>query len=476
MGKLDRRRLLFNGCSSAAGVGALTMAATAAGPAVATQQPNTKTPAGGPARAPDKATALVPKLRPGQDNTRVLQAALEQGGTTGQSIVLPPGTFKTGPLQIAPGTHLTGSPATTLVFTGGKSLFNCTGRAEPTTQPTQQAHRQTRTTRIENLHIDMAYAGDTAMTANLVDGIELHQLHLSGANQAGILLTQCTGSITQCDLADMANAGIFAIDSTGLDIVANRLTRIGNNAIQIWRSEVGHDGSCVADNRIESVTALAGGTGQNGNGINVFRANGVQVTGNHIADCTYSAIRGNAASNIMISTNTCQRLGEVAIYTEFGFDGAVITSNIIDTAATGIVVTNFNVGGRLATVQGNVVRNLFRRENEPFDKRGVGISIEADTAVSGNTIENAATVGIAVGHHQHMRDCAVTGNVIRSSSAGIFVSSDPTAGACLIANNMISATPVGAIRGHNGTAPIGPDLASKSTRTARLAITGNLAV
>ena len=44
-------------------------------------------------------------------------------------------------------------------------------------------------------------------------------------------------------------------------------------------------------------------------------------------------------------------------------------------AATGIEVTNFNDGGRLATVQGNVIRELFRREAEPIDKRGVGIAV-----------------------------------------------------------------------------------------------------
>ena len=63
--------------------------------------------------------------------------------------------------------------------------------------------------------------------------------------------------------------------------------------------------------------------------------------------------------------NSCARLGEVALYAEFGFEGALIANNLVDTAATGISVTNFNDGGRLAVVQGNLVRNLFRREDEP---------------------------------------------------------------------------------------------------------------
>ena len=45
------------------------------------------------------------------------------------------------------------------------------------------------------------------------------------------------------------------------------------------------------------------------------------------------------------------------------FEGAMIANNIVDTAAMGVSVTNFNEGGRLAVVQGNVIRNLFLRKD-----------------------------------------------------------------------------------------------------------------
>jgi uncharacterized secreted repeat protein (TIGR03808 family) len=57
-------------------------------------------------------------------------------------------------------------------------------------------------------------------------------------------------------------------------------------------------------------------------------------------------------------TTPAPSLGEVAIYAEFGFEGAVIANNTIDGAAIGVAVTNFNQGGRLAVVQGNLIRNL----------------------------------------------------------------------------------------------------------------------
>jgi uncharacterized secreted repeat protein (TIGR03808 family) len=98
----------------------------------------------------------------------------------------------------------------------------------------------------------------------------------------------------------------------------------------------GEDGSVVACNRIERIRADGGGTGQNGNGINAFRAGGVLVCGNRVSDCAYSAVRGNSSSDIQIIANSCTRLGEVALYAEFAFQGALIANNLVDTAAIGI--------------------------------------------------------------------------------------------------------------------------------------------
>ena len=139
----------------------------------------------------------------------------------------------------------------------------------------------------------------------------------------------------------------------------------------------------------------------------------------------FSAVRGNAASNIQITNNTCTGLGEVAIYAEFGFEGAVIANNTIDGAAIGVAVTNFNQGGRLAVVQGNLIRNLIPKRpagTDPNDGAGIGIGVEADTAVTGNIIENAPTAGISVGWGKYLRDVSVTGNVVRSAGFGIAVS------------------------------------------------------
>ena len=142
-------------------------------------------------------------------------------------------------------------------------------------------------------------------------------------------------------------------------IARNTINGAGNNGIQVWRRQTGDDGTIVVDNRIENIDNRSGGSGQYGNAINVFRAGNVIVRGNRIRNCAFSAVRGNAASNIQIEGNSISDAREVAIYAEFGFEGALIANNTVDGAAIGISVTNFNEGGRLAVVQGNIIRNLF---------------------------------------------------------------------------------------------------------------------
>jgi uncharacterized secreted repeat protein (TIGR03808 family) len=209
----------------------------------------------------------------------------------------------------------------------------------------------------------------------------------------------------------------------------------------------------------------------------VFRADNVIVRGNRISDAAFSAVRGNTASNLQIVGNTCTALGEVALYAEYGFEGAVIANNIVDGAALGISVTNFNRGGRLAVVQGNLIRNLVARRpagTDPNDASGIGIGVEADTAVSGNVVENAAHAGIAAGWGAYLRDVAISANIVRGADYGITVSVAPGAGASVIADNLISGARRGAIVGMEWQKPVTGDLStSGAERYAQLTISGN---
>jgi len=401
------------------------------------------------------------------DQAPVLQLALDAAAERGAPLELPPGHFRIGTLKLRTGTRLIGAAgATTLEYAGGGSFIIAEDASDIT---------------IEGISLDGAYRA-LAGADGLIDfarctRVRLRHLRLTRSPANGIALTASSGSIADCTIDNAVQAAIRSLDATGLEIIHNDIADCGNNGIQVWRSEQGEDGSIVAGNRIVRIRADGGGSGQNGNGVNAFRAAAVLVSGNRITDCAFSAVRGNAANDIQIIGNSCARLGEVAIYAEFGFEGALIANNLVDTAATGITVTNFNEGGRLAVVQGNLVRNLFRREHEPVDKRGHGITVEADSAVTGNVIERAPTAGIVVGWGAYMREIVATSNLVRASRVGILVSNDGSAGACLLANNMISGAELGAIRAMDGDGnPVGADLAYGDSGDKRLAIAGNMSV
>ncbi|RME98564.1 MAG: TIGR03808 family TAT-translocated repetitive protein, partial [Alphaproteobacteria bacterium] len=244
-----------------------------------------------------------------------------------------------------------------------------------------------------------------------------------------------------------------------------------------WRSEAGEDATLILHNRIERIRTDAGGTGQNGNGVVLFRAGSVLVQGNRINDCAFSAIRANAASDVQMIGNSCARLGEVALYAEFAFEGAIIANNLVNRAAAGISVTNFgDHGGRLAVVQGNLIRNLSLKKDSE-DERGYGIHLEADGVVSNNVIENVPNLGIVLGWGASMRDISATGNLIRSARIGIGLSVDPDAGYGFVSNNMISGAREGGIRAMNHHVPLGPDLAQTSSESYRnIAVYANVSL
>ncbi len=402
------------------------------------------------------------------DQSRALQAAIDKATEHGAALVLAPGRYLARDIRLRPGTILIGTPGrTTLALSAPNHLL--TG---------DSAHGA----RLAGLTLDgngqQLAGGNRAglITVTNSRDLDIRDLAVTRSPANGLMLTRCGGRISDCHVTVIGEAGIFSIDATGLEITHNVVQDCANNGILVWREKAGEDGTIVSSNRIERIRADRGGSGEYGNGVNVYRAGNVLVTGNRIADCAYTAIRGNAAANIQMVANNCSRLGEVALYAEFGFEGALIASNIVESAAAGISVTNFNEGGRLAVVHGNLIRNLRRREHEPEDKRGEGIAVEADSIVTGNTIENAPTAGIVVGWGRYMRDVAVTSNVIRNARVGIMITRDAPAGAALVAQNLISGAREGAIRAMDKGVLVGPDLVKSGTTSARISIQGNMAV
>jgi len=410
-------------------------------------------------------------VRPGSpdDQTRALQRAIDEAARTKTPLALPPGIYRTGLLRLSSGSQLVGvRGATKLMFTGGASMLSGEGADSLS---------------LNGITLD---GGGIALPARrgLIHCLAGRDLRITdceiiGSGGGAIWLEQVSGDVSGNIITDTAVTAIVSFDAKGLIVSRNSIIATGDNGIEILRTAIGDDGTLVADNRIEDIKAGPGGSGQYGNAINAFRAGNVIVRGNRIRNCDYSAVRGNSASNIQITGNSVSDVREVALYSEFSFEGAVIAGNTVDGAAVGVSACNFNEGGRIAVVQGNIIRNLLPKRpigTAPDDDAGIGIYVEADSAVTGNVIENAPAFGIVAGWGEYLRDVAITGNVIRKAFAGIGVSVVPGAGTALVNNNMISETPRGAVVGLDHARAITGDLSiDGAERHAQVVIGTNAA-
>jgi uncharacterized secreted repeat protein (TIGR03808 family) len=408
-------------------------------------------------------------VRPGSpdDQTRALQHAIDESARAQVPLALPPGVYRTGMLRFQNGTQLTGvRGATRLVFTGGASMMSGEGAGG---------------IGLSNITLD---GGGILLPTrrglvHCLGGrdIRIIDCEITGSGGCGIWFENVAGDVSGNIVTKTAATAIVSFDAQGLLVSRNTILGTNDNGIEILRTAIGDDGTMVLDNRIEDIKAGPGGSGQYGNAINAFRAGNVIVRGNRIRNCDYSAVRGNSASNIQITGNSVSDVREVALYSEFSFEGAVIANNTVDGAAFGVSVCNFNEGGRLAVVQGNVIRNLRPKRpigTAPDDEAGVGIYVEADTAVSGNVIENAPSFGIITGWGKYLRDVAISGNVIRNAFIGVGVSVAPGAGTVLVSNNLISETPRGAVVGLDRMRPVTSDLtADGAPHLAQVVIASN---
>jgi len=307
-------------------------------------------------------------LRPGStdDQTKSLQRAIDEAAHAQVPLALPPGVYRVGMLRLPNGAQLVGvRGATRLVFTGGASMLTSEGADG---------------IGLNNLVLD---GGNIPLPTrrglvHCLSGrdIRINDCEIAGSGGNAIWLESVAGDVSGNIIRKVAVTAITSFDAKGLSVTRNTIQDTSDNGIEILRTSIGDDGTLVADNRIEDIKAGPGGSGQYGNAINAFRAGNVIVRGNRIRNCDYSAVRGNSASNIQITGNSITDVREVALYSEFAFEGAVIANNTVDGAALGVSVCNFNEGGRLAVVQGNIIRNLLAKRpigTAPDDDGGIGI-------------------------------------------------------------------------------------------------------
>ncbi|HEV2896271.1 MAG TPA: TIGR03808 family TAT-translocated repetitive protein [Pseudaminobacter sp.] len=407
-------------------------------------------------------------LRPGafDDQSKAFAKMLKEAANRDMPVFLPPGVYIVSNLALPRNVRLSGVPGATRIIYGGDGHLMLAEEA---------GHIE-----LSGLLLDGAnrWIGDHAqglLDLRRVGHLVVENCQVIGSGKNGIALERVAGRIDRSTISGAADAGVYSVEAVRLDITGNSVSDCANGGILVHRWQIADDGTIVTGNHVERIAARNGGTGQNGNGINTFRANGVMVANNSVSDCAFSAIRANSSSNLQIAGNRCMRSGETALYAEFAFEGAIISGNIVDSAANGISIVNFNEGGRMGVCSGNIVRNLSTEGPYPADAPGfgVGITVEADTAVSGNMVENAPLYGMKIGWGPFMRNVAATGNVIRKSGTGIAVSVVEGAGSAVIADNVIDGTRNGAVIGHRWSEPVTADLSSGNPGFPHLTVERN---
>ncbi len=229
------------------------------------------------------ASAISPNLVPddGRDQTASLQAAFDTAAEKDIPLVLPPGKFIVSDLRLRAGTRLIGTARTTTLAFAGGAAFVSADKADGLV--------------LDGLTLEGAYKafdvsrGDGLITITRRKHVGLVDLDIRNSVGIGLSLVECAGRINGISISSVLDAGLKSLDSKGLDISGNTVTDCGNNGILVWRSHAEEDGTVISGNRISKIRNAAGGTGEYGNGINVFRAGSVLVTGNRISDCSYTA-------------------------------------------------------------------------------------------------------------------------------------------------------------------------------------------
>lgn len=396
------------------------------------------------------------------DQSGAVQAALDAAQADGRPLLLPPGRIYVQNLRFPGAASIIGTPGAT-VLAGWQD--NPVGRASLADDLS-----------LEGIGFSGSPGGKPGRQGLLgiesCTGIRISNCRFLTAATTGLRLQDAAARIEGCAFEQL-DIAIFSNNSRGLTIRDNRIAGCGNGGILVWRDQPGPDGSIIAGNRVEHVLARDGGSGQNGNAINIFRADRVIVADNVIDDCDFSAIRANTTIDTAIRGNTCSNCREVAIYSEFAFSGSVVSGNIIDGAAAGISITNFDQGGRLAVCSGNIVRNITPNSPTNPDVTPYGIYAEADTVITGNTVTAVPGIGIGAGYGKYLRNVLVADNVISDVETGIAVSVAEGSGPVRVAGNMITGARGSAMAGMKWQQVASADLAADAGRFAGVTVEGN---
>jgi uncharacterized secreted repeat protein (TIGR03808 family) len=407
-------------------------------------------------------------LKPGSpdDQSSAFATALGKAAADGRPLFLPPGRYEVSEITLPERTEIVGIPGQSrVVLRRGSAIFKA---------------RHAATVRLEGLTLDggglpLGSHEAALLDAEDVDDLVVDDCDFLKSGSAGIRLRACAGRVENSRVQSVGTVGLLLDQSRGMRASGNVVGDCGDTGILVSRDEEGEDATIITQNRVSHIRADSGGTGQNGNGINLDKANGVVIADNRVDDCAFSAIRCFSSDSLTVTGNIATRSREVALYVEFAWEGAVVSDNLIDGCNGGISFTNFaEHGGRLGVCSGNIVRNVRGGRIYPGGdlQNGAGISAEADVAITGNVIEDAIW-GLLLGWGPYLRDVTATGNVIRRTRIGIAVSVVEGAGPAIVANNLISNASQAAILGMKWTDAATGELIDGGEMPAGLTVANN---
>lgn len=408
-----------------------------------------------------RAYGVVPNAA--ADQTSAIQNMLNKAARSNTAITLPAGNYKVSTIKLPTRCTIIGKGAR-IVQRGSGALLSGTDIQNITLRGLS----------LEGSGRNLGQSVEGLIDIRGAQNVTLENITTSNAGHDAIYLERASGMVQNCAIEKANRFGIFAMESGGLSIQRNHVTDCGDGGIIVHRWNKAKDGTLISGNMINKIGATRGGTGQWGNGINIYKADDVEVIGNKISDCAFTAIRANTTANTNMRNNICERSGETAIYAEFAYSNAIIENNLIDGAANGISAVNMNTGGRGSIIRGNRLRNItapgpYKPEPPYF---GHGISVEADSLVTNNEIDTTAGFGINVGWGPYLDNVDIISNTIRNAEIGIGVSVAPGVANARIRANRINARG-GAIRTHQWNKMIPGDLLDGASHPPHISMDEN---
>ena len=162
------------------------------------------------------------------DQTIDVQAAIDSAIAHDGTIVLGPGIFKVGTLNISGDVQIIGTP--------GQTVLNSLA------SETILAINTSRTVILNGISFATKNVkGDLVIAENVQRLLVQDCSFADGGN--GLRLQSCGGRVIGSTFKYQQAAGLFSVDATGLEISGNTVSDIGNNGILVWRSVVGEDGT-----------------------------------------------------------------------------------------------------------------------------------------------------------------------------------------------------------------------------------------